>query len=95
MITAEKANEIQLRTVGRAADVLELLIAEGAVTLKDVQQRLHLGHTVAHRILRTWTALEFISFDNQSKVYSAGSKLMWAVEEIRRRQAPPLPGDQL
>jgi DNA-binding IclR family transcriptional regulator len=76
-------SDVQLRTVGRAADVLELLIAEGAVTLKDVQRRLNLGHTVAHRILRTWMALEFIAFDSERKVYRAGSKLVWAGLKIR------------
>lgn len=76
-------DDVQLRTVGRAADVLELLIAEGAVTLKGVQRRLGLGHTVAHRILRTWMALDFVTFDRERKVYRAGPKLLWAGLQIR------------
>jgi DNA-binding IclR family transcriptional regulator len=78
-----KDDDVQLRTVGRAADVLELLIAEGAVTIKDVQRRLNLGHTVAHRILKTWMALDFIAFDSDRKAYRAGSKLIWAGMKIR------------
>jgi DNA-binding IclR family transcriptional regulator len=82
-IGKSKDDDVQLRTVGRAADVLELLIADGAVTLKGVQRRLNLGHTVAHRILRTWMALEFVTFDRERKVYRAGSKLLWAGLKIR------------
>jgi IclR family KDG regulon transcriptional repressor len=81
--TENAHDDVQLRTVGRAAAVLELIIAEEAVSLKDVQRRLDLGHTVAHRILRTWMALEFISFDSDRKVYRAGSKLVWAGLKIR------------
>jgi IclR family pca regulon transcriptional regulator len=84
-----KADGVQLRTVGRAADVLELLVAEGAVSLKDVQRRLNLGHTVAHRILRTWTALEFLQFDAERKVYRAGTKLLWAGMKVRAALAHP------
>ena len=84
-----KADGIQLRTVGRAADVLELLVAEGAVSLKDVQRRLNLGHTVAHRILRTWTALEFLQFDAERKVYRAGTKLLWTGMKVRAALANP------
>jgi DNA-binding IclR family transcriptional regulator len=76
-------DDVQLRTVGRAADVLELLIAEGAVTLKEVQSRLNLGHTVAHRILRTWIALDFVAYDSERKAYRAGTKLLWAGLKIR------------
>jgi DNA-binding IclR family transcriptional regulator len=82
-IEKPKDDDVQLRTVGRAADVLELLIAEGAVTLKDVQRRLNIGHTVAHRILRTWMALQFIAFDSERKAYRAGPKLVWAGLKIR------------
>jgi DNA-binding IclR family transcriptional regulator len=82
-IAKPKDDDVQLRTVGRAADVLELIIAEGAVTLKEVQRRLNLGHTVAHRILRTWMALDFITFDTESKAYRVGTKLVWAGMKIR------------
>jgi len=65
----------QLRTVARSAEVLELVIRSGSTTLKDVQRELGLGHTVAHRILQTWTSLHYLNFDPERKVYRAGSKL--------------------
>lgn len=76
-------NADQLQTVARAADVLELLVSEGALTLRDVQRRLGLGHTVAHRILQTWTALDYLSFNSETKVYRAGTKLMWVGSKVR------------
>ncbi len=75
--------EEQLRTVARSADVLELLVSEGALALRDVQRKLKLGHTVAHRILQTWTALQYLSFDSETKVYRAGPKLMWVGSKVR------------
>jgi IclR family pca regulon transcriptional regulator len=76
-------NDEQLRTVARSAEVLELLVGEGALTLRDVQRRLGLGHSVAHRILQTWTALEYLSFNPETKVYRAGTKLMWVGTKVR------------
>ena len=73
----------QLRTVARSADVLELVIKSGSTTLKDVQRELGLGHTVAHRILQTWTSLHYLNFDTQRKVYRAGVKLLWTGMRIR------------
>ena len=73
----------QLRTVARSADVLELVISSGSTTLKDVQRELGLGHTVAHRILQTWTSLHYLNFDAQRKVYRAGLKLLWAGMRVR------------
>lgn len=73
----------QLRTVARSADVLELVIAAGSTTLKDVQRELGLGHTVAHRILQTWTSLHYLNFDAQRKVYRAGLKLLWTGMRVR------------
>ena len=73
----------QLRTVARAADVLELVISSGSTTLKDVQRELGLGHTVAHRILQTWTSLHYLNFDAQRKVYRAGLKLLWTGMRVR------------
>jgi IclR family transcriptional regulator, pca regulon regulatory protein len=84
-----KANPIngkgddQLRTVARSADVLELVITSGSTTLKDVQRELGLGHTVAHRILQTWTSLHYLNFDAQRKVYRAGLKLLWTGMRVR------------
>ncbi|HTW82878.1 MAG TPA: IclR family transcriptional regulator [Candidatus Sulfotelmatobacter sp.] len=69
--------------MGRSAEVLELLVGEGALTLRDVQRRLGLGHSVAHRILQTWTALEYLSFNPETKVYRAGPKLMWVGAKVR------------
>jgi IclR family pca regulon transcriptional regulator len=63
--------------------VLELVIASGSTTLKDVQRELGLGHTVAHRILQTWTSLHYLNFDAQRKVYRAGLKLLWAGMRVR------------
>jgi IclR family transcriptional regulator, pca regulon regulatory protein len=76
-------NDDQLRTVARSADVLELVIASGSTTLKDVQRELGLGHTVAHRILQTWTSLHYLNFDAQRKVYRAGLKLLWTGMRVR------------
>jgi IclR family pca regulon transcriptional regulator len=73
----------QLRTVARSADVLELVITSGSTTLKDVQRELGLGHTVAHRILQTWTSLHYLNFDAQRKVYRAGLKLLWTGMRVR------------
>jgi DNA-binding IclR family transcriptional regulator len=73
----------RLQTVERAAEVLDLLVTEGTLTLKDVQERLHLGRTVAHRILQTWTALRYLNFDADSKIYRAGIKLLWAGVKVR------------
>jgi IclR family pca regulon transcriptional regulator len=73
----------QLRTVARSADVLELVINAGSTTLKDVQRELGLGHTVAHRILQTWTSLHYLNFDAQRKVYRAGLKLLWTGMRVR------------
>jgi IclR family transcriptional regulator, pca regulon regulatory protein len=73
----------QLRTVARSADVLELVISSGSTTLKDVQRELGLGHTVAHRILQTWTSLHYLNFDAQRKVYRAGLKLLWTGMRVR------------
>jgi IclR family pca regulon transcriptional regulator len=73
----------QLRTVARSAEVLELVIASGSTTLKDVQRELGLGHTVAHRILQTWTSLHYLNFDSQRKVYRAGLKLLWTGIRVR------------
>jgi DNA-binding IclR family transcriptional regulator len=73
----------QLRTVARSADVLELVITSGSTTLKDVQRELGLGHTVAHRILQTWTSLQYLNFDAQRKVYRAGLKLLWTGVRVR------------
>jgi IclR family transcriptional regulator, pca regulon regulatory protein len=72
-----------LRTVGRSAAVLELVISSGSTTLKDVQRQLGLGHTVAHRILQTWTALHYLNFDAERKVYRAGLKLLWTGMRVR------------
>lgn len=73
----------QLRTVARSVDVLELVITSGSTTLKDVQRELGLGHTVAHRILQTWTSLHYLNFDAQRKVYRAGLKLLWTGMRVR------------
>ena len=73
----------QLRTVSRSADVLELVIRAGSTTLKDVMRELNLGHTVAHRILQTWTALHYLNFDVERKVYRAGLKLLWTGMRVR------------
>ncbi len=73
----------QLRTVARSADVLELVITAGSTTLKDVQRTLGLGHTVAHRILQTWTSLHYLNFDAERKVYRAGLKLLWTGMRVR------------
>jgi IclR family pca regulon transcriptional regulator len=73
----------QLRTVARSADVLELVISSGSTTLKDVQRQLGLGHTVAHRILQTWTSLHYLNFDAERKVYRAGLKLLWTGMRVR------------
>jgi IclR family pca regulon transcriptional regulator len=73
----------QLRTVARSAEVLELVISSGSTTLKDVQRRLGLGHTVAHRILQTWTSLHYLNFDAERKVYRAGLKLLWTGMRVR------------
>jgi IclR family pca regulon transcriptional regulator len=73
----------ELRTVARSADVLELVISSGSTTLKDVQRQLGLGHTVAHRILQTWTSLHYLNFDSQRKVYRAGLKLLWTGMRVR------------
>jgi len=73
----------QLRTVARSADVLELVIRSGSTTLKDVQRKLGLGHTVAHRILQTWTSLHYLNFDSERKVYRAGLKLLWTGMQVR------------
>jgi IclR family transcriptional regulator, pca regulon regulatory protein len=73
----------QLRTVARSAEVLELVIRSGSTTLKDVQRQLGLGHTVAHRILQTWTSLQYLNFDAERKVYRAGLKLLWTGMRVR------------
>jgi IclR family pca regulon transcriptional regulator len=73
----------QLRTVSRSAEVLELVVSSGSTTLKDVQRQLGLGHTVAHRILQTWTALHYLNFDPDRKVYRAGLKLLWTGIRVR------------
>jgi IclR family transcriptional regulator, pca regulon regulatory protein len=73
----------ELRTVARSAEVLELVVSSGATTLKDVQRRLGLGHTVAHRILQTWTSLHYLNFDSERKVYRAGLKLLWTGLRVR------------
>jgi IclR family transcriptional regulator, pca regulon regulatory protein len=73
----------ELRTVARSADVLELVISSGSTTLKDVQRQLGLGHTVAHRILQTWTSLHYLNFDSERKVYRAGLKLLWTGMRVR------------
>ncbi len=76
-------SDAQLRTVTRSAEVLELVVTSGSTTLKDVQRRLGLGHTVAHRILQTWTALHYLNFDADRKVYRAGLKLLWTGMRVR------------
>jgi IclR family pca regulon transcriptional regulator len=81
--SANGKTDDQLRTVARSADVLELVIKSGSATLKDVQRELGLGHTVAHRILQTWTSLHYLNFDTQRKVYRAGLKLLWTGMRIR------------
>lgn len=73
----------ELRTVARSADVLELVVSSGSTTLKDVQRQLGLGHTVAHRILQTWTSLHYLNFDPERKVYRAGLKLLWTGMRVR------------
>jgi IclR family pca regulon transcriptional regulator len=78
-----KSDGDQLRTLARSVEVLELVVSAGAVTLKDVQLRLGLGHTVAHRILQTWTALQYLNFDPERKVYRAGLKLLWTGMRVR------------
>jgi IclR family pca regulon transcriptional regulator len=69
--------------VARSAEVLELVIRSGSTTLKDVQRQLGLGHTVAHRILQTWTSLHYLNFDAERKVYRAGLKLLWTGMRVR------------
>jgi IclR family pca regulon transcriptional regulator len=76
-------SEDQLRTVARSAEVLELVISSGSTSLKDVQRQLGLGHTVAHRILQTWTSLHYLNFDSERKVYRAGLKLLWTGMRVR------------
>jgi IclR family pca regulon transcriptional regulator len=73
----------QLQTVARSAEVLELIVSEGALPLREVQRRLGLGHTVAHRILQTWTALQYLAFQPDTKAYRAGAKLMWLGSTVR------------
>jgi len=43
-----------------------------------------LGHTVAHRILQTWTSLHYLNFDSERKVYRAGLKLLWTGMQVPR-----------
>jgi IclR family pca regulon transcriptional regulator len=78
-----KENGDQLRTVARSVQVLELVVARGSVTLRDAQRELGLGHTVAHRILQTWTHLQYLTFDSERKIYRAGLKLLWTGMRVR------------
>lgn len=66
----------RLQTADRSADVLETVVAAGSISLAEVQRRLGLGRTVAHRLLQTWTALGFLSFEPERKVYRAGVRLL-------------------
>jgi IclR family pca regulon transcriptional regulator len=66
----------RLQTVDRSAGVLEAVVQSGGMTLAEVQRRLGLGHTVTHRILQTWTELDYLAFDPERKLYRAGIKLL-------------------
>jgi DNA-binding IclR family transcriptional regulator len=66
----------RLQTLDRSTDVLEAVVQSGGMTLAELQRRLGLGHTVTHRILQTWTELDYLAFDPQRKVYRAGIKLL-------------------
>ncbi|HEY5350461.1 MAG TPA: IclR family transcriptional regulator [Candidatus Lustribacter sp.] len=52
------------------------MVQSGGMSLAEVGRRLGLGHTVSHRILQTWTDLEYLAFDPERKVYRAGIKLL-------------------
>lgn len=65
-----------MQTLDRSTEVLEAVIQAGGMSLADVQRRLGLGHTIAHRILQTWTELDYLAFDPQRKTYRAGIKLL-------------------
>lgn len=73
----------QLRTVSRAAHLLELVVAEGPVTLKEVTKALGLGTTVAYRLLQTWVSLKYLQFEPSEKTYSAGPKVSWLGTRLR------------
>jgi IclR family pca regulon transcriptional regulator len=66
----------RLQTLDRSTEVLEAVVQSGGMTLSDVQRRIGLGNTVTHRILQTWTGLDYLAFDPERKVYRAGIKLL-------------------
>ena len=66
----------RLQTLDRSTEVLEAGVQSGGMTLAEVQRRLGLGHTVSHRILQTWTDLEYLAFAPERKAYRAGIKLL-------------------
>ncbi len=73
----------RLQTLDRSTDVLETVVQSGGMTLAEVQRRLGLGPTVSHRILQTWTDLDYLAFDPQRKVYRAGIKLLSVGMRVR------------
>jgi IclR family pca regulon transcriptional regulator len=66
----------RLQTLDRSTEVLETVVQSGGKTLAEVQRRLALGHTVTHRILQTWTELDYLAYDPERKIYRAGIKLL-------------------
>jgi IclR family pca regulon transcriptional regulator len=66
----------RLQTLDRSTEVLEAVVQSGGMTLAEVQRRLGLGNTVSHRILQTWTELDYLALDPDSKLYRAGVKLL-------------------
>jgi IclR family pca regulon transcriptional regulator len=66
-----------LRTVERAVRVLELVGDRDRFTLKEAASELELSSTIAYRILQTWVGLGYLHFDDASKHYSVGQRLLW------------------
>jgi DNA-binding IclR family transcriptional regulator len=77
------ASRKRLQTLDRSTEVLEAVVQSGGLTLAEVRRRLDLGATVAHRILQTWTDLDYLAFDPRRKIYRAGIKLLSVGMRVR------------
>lgn len=66
-----------VRSVERAIDLLEILMSTTrSISLTELSDRTNLHPSTAHRLLATLEKKQFVHQDQESKLYSPGSKLM-------------------
>lgn len=72
----DNSETYRLQTLMRGAAVLDLLIDRDHLTLKETSEALGLNTTVTYRLLRSWAAAGYLTYDLSTKRYYPGLKLL-------------------